>query len=268
MKYIIIFFVCLSIVSARKHANCTIKEISGYWLFDESEAIDDENINCPQKSQVPKPTHQIKIKLEEPNIAIDVFGNKGTWTSIYGFAIEVTVNYRKYFAFMYAISRASNLTSKCNETVTGFSHNVLNYNWACFKGKKIASFDDLTFISREKTHFVELKVGKFPEHQLFWKPLIAPSSEETKLLVSKLPGTFDWRNVNGFNYVPPVTQQGSCGDCYAHASVGMLSSRVRIATNNTQKSVLSIQQIVDCTKLKHYSNGCGGGLIYTAAGIF
>lgn len=74
-----------------------------------------------------------------------------------------------------------------------------------------------------------------------------------------MPESFDWRDVNGENYVSPVRNQGSCGSCYAFATLSMLESRLRIATNNTEKKVLSPQQIIDCSK---YSQGCEGGFAF------
>lgn len=266
MKYLLIFLAFLSAVTA-ENANCTNEEISGYWLFDESEPVGKGDISCPADKEVPTPSHQVKFKLELPNIVVDPFGNKGTWTSIYGFGIEVTVNYRRYFAYLKAFETEGFLTSKCNNTLTGLSHDVLDHDWACIKGRKVASFDDTSsFISRPKTHKKEPQVGRFSGAQIFWKPPPAPASEELKRLASQLPESFDWRNVSGVNYLPPVTSQG-CGDCYAHASVGMLASRVRIATNNTHKPVLAIQQIIDCS-VPNYSAGCHGGWPYTIAGMF
>lgn len=266
MKYLLIFLVCISAVSA-KNNNCTSTELSGHWLFDESEPIRDENLNCNPMGKVPKPTHQVKIRLEEPNTATDVYGNKGTWTSIYGVGIEVTVNYRKYFAYINSNSDGPDgWTSLCNETMTGYSKDVLGHNWACIRGNKIGSFDDLTIISRGKQHQKDPVERKYPKNVIYWKPPTAPVTEETKKLASKLPEEFDWRNVNGVNYLSPVTDQGPfCGSCFAHASVNMLSARIRIATNNTQKSSLSYQQVIDCDP---NTDGCHGGFNYVAAGKF
>jgi len=74
-----------------------------------------------------------------------------------------------------------------------------------------------------------------------------------------VPKFFDWRNVSGKNYVPDVRDQKSCGSCYIFAVTAMLTSRIRIATNNGQKTELSPQSVISCS---NYSQGCEGGFPY------
>ncbi|NXH77971.1 CATC peptidase, partial [Hydrobates tethys] len=93
----------------------------------------------------------------------------------------------------------------------------------------------------------------------------APLTPELLKKVSGLPGSWDWRNINGVNYVSPVRNQGSCGSCYAFSSMGMLEARVRIFTNNTQKPIFSPQQVVSCSQ---YSQACDGGFPYLIAGKY
>ena len=80
--------------------------------------------------------------------------------------------------------------------------------------------------------------------------------EEVLLQAKSLPDEFDWRNVDGKNYVSPVRNQGGCGSCYAFGSLAMFEARVRILSNNTKTPVFSTQDIVSCSQ---YSQGCGGG---------
>lgn len=80
-----------------------------------------------------------------------------------------------------------------------------------------------------------------------------------------LPPAFDWRNINGLNFVSPVRNQASCGSCYAFATMGMLESRIRVATQLRQTPILSPQQIVSCS---NYSQGCDGGFPYLIAGKY
>jgi len=82
---------------------------------------------------------------------------------------------------------------------------------------------------------------------------------------SYLPSSWDWRNVDGVNYVSDVRNQGGCGSCYAFSSMGMLEARVNILTNNTKNYVFSTQDIVSCSQL---SQGCEGGFPYLVAGRY
>ena len=62
-----------------------------------------------------------------------------------------------------------------------------------------------------------------------------------------LPTHWDWRNVNGVNFMGPVRTQGSCGSCYAIAAVSMLEARARVASANAEQPVLSVQDVVSCS---------------------
>ena len=80
---------------------------------------------------------------------------------------------------------------------------------------------------------------------------------EADLLAAKaLPEEFDWRNVDGKDYVSPIRNQASCGSCYAFGTLAMFEARVRILTNGTKTPVFSTQDIVSCSE---YSQGCEGG---------
>ena len=43
----------------------------------------------------------VALSLQAPNVAVDMFGNTGTWTLIYNQGFEVTVSGRTYTAFSY-----------------------------------------------------------------------------------------------------------------------------------------------------------------------
>lgn len=70
-------------------------------------------------------------------------------------------------------------------------------------------------------------------------------SDESMLL--SVPRSWDWRNVSGVNYVPPVRHQGACGSCYVFATTAMLESRIRIQYKNKYKITLSPQEVVSCS---------------------
>ncbi|KAH7934088.1 hypothetical protein HPB49_021403 [Dermacentor silvarum] len=60
-------------------------------------------------------------------------------------------------------------------------------------------------------------------------------------------------------------KRGSCGSCYAFASMALLESRLRIATNNKVQRVFSPQDAVACSP---YSQGCNGGFPYLVGGKY
>lgn len=78
-----------------------------------------------------------------------------------------------------------------------------------------------------------------------------------------VPDSWDWRDVNGENFVSPVRHQDMCGSCYIFASAAELEARIRITTHNQRQPILSTQQVVDCSP---YSQGCAGGFPYLIAG--
>lgn len=82
---------------------------------------------------------------------------------------------------------------------------------------------------------------------------------EIKKIAESLPPAWDWRNVNGTNFVGPVRDQMRCGSCYAWAALGMLESRIRIVSNNRLNVSLSVQDVVEFSP---YSQGCSGGFPY------
>ncbi|NJB69434.1 C1A family cysteine protease [Desulfobaculum xiamenense] len=61
---------------------------------------------------------------------------------------------------------------------------------------------------------------------------------------SAYPTAFDWRNVNGRNFVTPVTNQKTCGSCVAFASTATLEANVRthvdVACNDSGSAVLPV----------------------------
>ena len=89
-------------------------------------------------------------------------------------------------------------------------------------------------------------------------------TEEDLLKAKSLPDEFDWRNVDGKNYVSPVRDQAKCGSCYAFGTLGMFEARVRILSNDTKAPVFSTQDIVGCSK---YSQGCEGGRLTVVASM-
>ncbi len=64
-------------------------------------------------------------------------------------------------------------------------------------------------------------------------------------VIPPLPKEFDGRIV-WEKYLSPIRNQGSCGDCYAHASVGSLSDRYALLTLGSVKVKLSASDMTIC----------------------
>jgi len=91
---------------------------------------------------------------------------------------------------------------------------------------------------------------------------------ELKTVAKSVPMNLDWRNHNGENFVGTVDDQQSCGSCYSFAAMGLLESRVRIQTGNTQQPKFSEQEIITCGQEMTYNQGCEGGFHITTAGKY
>ncbi|BFZ09041.1 hypothetical protein BsWGS_12080 [Bradybaena similaris] len=284
----------LSAVVGDTPANCTYEDIAGQWLFDIGAGNNNRDISCSNNFTV---KNQFKVNLVYPNVAVDQFNNRGFWTIIYNQGFEVVVGGRKYFGF----SHYKGSVSYCDTVLGGWSHDVLGHDWACYNGKKSTSAVKLSVLpeidnSLKFSHSINSveMVSSINKAQKFWKATIypqfegltkedfinmaggrasrilsrpkpAPLTEEHRRLMASLPAQFDWRNIDGVNFVSPVRNQESCGSCYAFASLGMDEARVRILTNNTQKPVFSPQDIVECSP---YSQGCSGGFPYLISGKY
>ncbi|XP_054718884.1 LOW QUALITY PROTEIN: dipeptidyl peptidase 1-like [Uloborus diversus] len=298
--YVIVLCIFFSYAAADTPANCTYEDIRGVWNFYEGERSGSNDIDC---TNFDGPiVNTLKIELLFPNVAVDELGNKGYWTIVYNQGFEVVINYRKFFAFSkYTDDGHGNVTSYCDSILAGWSHDVLGKNWACYTGKKVAPTSGIKVhyekrlvegaIFRQDKNFIRQinKVQKswvataYPEleglpvatilnrnggikSRIHRSPKIGfGASEVSKSLLSRWPEQFDWRDVNGVNYVSPVRNQGSCGSCFAFSSMGMLESRLRIATNNSVQVTFAPQDVVSCSE---YSQGCEGGFPYLVAGKY
>jgi len=383
--------------SADLPIHCLNAQVAGDWVFtldaggNKPNGHDLRPVSCgfPQPDRnmdhfTRKPTivphSKIKVSLQEPNIAVDEKGNKGTWTMIYDEGFEVRVGGQVFFAFHhYTPKKGTPLTSDkvahyishCHKTMVGWYRSDDNSNWGCWKGKQVKklnswtkktssqeddgkevvaivsptslveSFNDVTTErSSGKTEvvmdgaaaagssssvFLEQGVNikselesytgistEFPEidNNALWEPNYAfidtvnsdsgslwkataheqfknkPVSEMMRMLGMKrfhknaggstslpqpitrdanksdkekygdLPSNWDWTNINGVNYDTEIRNQGSCGSCYAMASISALESRFRVASRLQFRPLLSPQEALSCS---FYNQGCEGG---------
>ena len=293
-------------------ANCTFEDVEGSWMFYESDRNNDNSLDCEAKVAVVSKT---RMELKYPDVAVDQFGNIGTWTMIYNQGFEVTVAGRTYFAFSDFTQHGDTVVSYCSKTKAGqgWSHDVTVRNWACFTGKRIEEArarPDVKIHTNSRSTRAE--AGAYSQsqedavdinsRQSSWTATVYPHLQQVEMASvvrmmggersvlntkprqerkrphnnlpnsnnidkpeSYLPESWDWRQVNGVNYVSDVRNQGGCGSCYAFSSMGMLEARIKILTNNTVSPVFSTQDVVSCSKL---SQGCEGGFPYLVAGRY
>ncbi|MFN8256277.1 MAG: ribosomal protein L7/L12 [Bacteroidales bacterium] len=83
------------------------------------------------------------------------------------------------------------------------------------------------------------------------------NSEVDENLTCTTPSSFDLRNLNGKNWMTPIKNQGSCGSCYAFATVAAFETKIKMQTNQPDLNIdLSEQEILSCGT---GHNGCNGG---------
>ncbi|WAR25374.1 CATC-like protein [Mya arenaria] len=291
-------------ISADTPANCTYQDLLGQWNFQIGESGYDRTLNCSNFGSLSNPAKsKLMVTLYFPDLAIDEFGNHGWWTLIYNQGFEVVLSGRKYFAFSMYKKDGSTYESMCDQTLPGWSHDIFGRNWACYSGSKVERLplryqkhvlssspvyagvkyqSDAALVSEINRAQRSWRAVKYPQFERMdiedmikmaggrksripSIPKPAPATPEHTRLADNLPTEFDWRNVDGMNYVSPIRNQGSCGSCYAFASMGMNEARWRIMTNNTVTPVFSPQDVVECSE---YSQGCEGGFPYLIGGKY
>ena len=83
---------------------------------------------------------------------------------------------------------------------------------------------------------------------LFGNKLITPEGT-LKYSESAVKEKWDWRNVDGQNWITPISDQGNCGSCVAFASVAVLEGQYTIDSKlSWLKAQFSPQMLFDCGK--------------------
>lgn len=77
-----------------------------------------------------------------------------------------------------------------------------------------------------------------------------------------LPAAWDWRDVDGRNYVSGVRNQAVCGSCWVFAAMAAFESQMMITTDRPEADDDRAEQYV--LSCNDRGEGCGGGYIQTA----
>jgi len=298
MRPILILLSLVALSRADTPANCLYEDIKGTWTFSETTRDGDNTLACD--GDLGEAEYTKTITLSFPNTATDELGNEGTWTMIYNQGFEVNINERSYFAFSYYEGSLISATSYCDRTFTGWSRDKTVRNWSCFQGQKNTKVapritkgnvtpredelfkNDHNMINKINNAQTSWTAKSYPEFEKYTigemlkrnggrasrlpnRPTPAPATPEQKARARMLPENFDWRDVEGVNYVTPVRDQAFCGSCYVFASMGQLEARLQIATKGARQDVFSTQDVVECSLL---SQGCDGGFNYLIAGRY
>eukprot|EP00042_Codosiga_hollandica_P027827 m.141382 g.141382 ORF g.141382 m.141382 type:complete len:355 (+) comp52598_c0_seq8:121-1185(+) len=106
------------------------------------------------------------------------------------------------------------------------------------------------------------KACRSSKSEFTFGPVITAPLPHEYISAEDLPQSWDWSNVNGFNYLTMSRNQHIpqyCGSCWAHGTSSALSDRIKIARNGSWPDIQISQQIlIDCVTLND-TNGCDGG---------
>merc|ERR1712227_154410 len=133
MKTLSFFALAATSVLADTPANCRYEQIVGTWDFHFTNSGQDNSISCVEGASQLNFNNTIQFELHDINkvTRLDDFNTQGFFTLIYNQGFEVIIDQRKWFAFFdYTASR------RCDLTMSGWVHDVLTDDWACFYGEK------------------------------------------------------------------------------------------------------------------------------------
>lgn len=97
------------------------------------------------------------------------------------------------------------------------------------------SRSDATWKAKETNKFEELAVyEKTSPFGLAQEPveIIRLDDESSLGTTAEIPPYLDWRNVNGKNFLSPITNQGRCGSCVAFAAAAVFEGQLNITYGN------------------------------------
>lgn len=78
---------------------------------------------------------------------------------------------------------------------------------------------------------------------------------------SSAKGSLDWSSL----VTPAGFQGGVCNSCYVWAAVGSIEARAAIAAGKDKAEALSVQQVLDCTRMEHMRDIGITGVLYRSS---
>lgn len=130
----------------------------------------------------------------------------------------------------------------------------------CIIKKSYPSGPSISSVKEEKIAVIDLM--NLTKIYTEIKPLIKTEENESKITSTStisstsIPSYFDWRNVNGSNWLTPIRDQRGCGSCWAFAAIGAMEAKIKITRNDSNFDTnLAEQDIVSCSS----AGSCSGG---------
>ena len=222
----------------------------------------------------------LEVLLEDPDLASansTATGDPevGWWSMVYDQGFEVRLGGRAFFAFSSVLPSpsAADFTSRCGRTAVGWYRELDSDAdaWGCYYAVQSARGEvrhgggsgggsgRVALVGGSSAAGARVAQQNRSLSSRVKGSRAALDHRPDTLKYAGLPVSWDWRDVDGRNYVPPVRAQASCGACYAIAAVGMLESRLAIASGGRELPSLSVQEVLSCSP---YSQGCLGGFPY------
>jgi PKD repeat protein/C1A family cysteine protease len=102
-------------------------------------------------------------------------------------------------------------------------------------------------------------LGALPPEEEFmedWEDWIEEDSWP-EINAQAIPGTLDWRNHHGKNYITSVKNQGSCGSCWAFAAVGSSEAAYAVYNDQNNPTIDLAEQHLNSECCS--AGDCGGG---------